>query len=147
MPRELEGLYGATYPGRIWNQYMEQIHEGKELKEFDSYTNYDENNSGTSATGTDSNNAGDNLGENARPSGDGDSNMNSGALPDAERDIGTGIDADTNNNGYSGGSNTNNNGNGYSGDSNNGGTGTGGLSGDKNSLGIEEDYTGTYPNE
>lgn len=164
MPRELEGLYGATYPGRIWNQYMEQIHEGKELKEFDSYTNYDENNSGTSATGTDSNNAGDNLGENARPSGDGDSNMNSGALPDAEIDIGTGIDSDTNNNGYSGGSNTNNgngysggsntnnNGNGYSGGSNtnngnNGGTGTGGLSGDKNSLGIEEDYTGTYPNE
>ena len=40
-----------------------------------------------------------------------------------------GIDSDTNNNGYSGG------------------TGTGGLSGDKNSLGIEEDYTGTYPNE
>ncbi len=37
IPRTLEELYGATYPGTIWNVFMEQIHQGKEYKEFEEY--------------------------------------------------------------------------------------------------------------
>lgn len=28
MPKAIDGLSGSTYPGRIWNTYMEDIHEG-----------------------------------------------------------------------------------------------------------------------
>lgn len=34
MPRELPGLSGATYPGRIWHQFMENIHQGLQPLEF-----------------------------------------------------------------------------------------------------------------
>lgn len=36
-PQSMSDLYGNTYPGRIWNMYMMQIHEGLELKEFEPY--------------------------------------------------------------------------------------------------------------
>ena len=34
MPRELPGLSGATYPGRIWYTFMEEIHQDKQRLEF-----------------------------------------------------------------------------------------------------------------
>lgn len=37
MPREMDDLMGNTYPGRIWNSYMEMIHEDLEDREFDTY--------------------------------------------------------------------------------------------------------------
>jgi len=37
-PRTMEGLTGSSYPGRIWKNYMEEIHEGLPLVEFPSYT-------------------------------------------------------------------------------------------------------------
>ena len=33
-PRTLSGLYGATYPGRIWHDFMMKLHEGLEPREF-----------------------------------------------------------------------------------------------------------------
>ncbi|MDE6312929.1 MAG: PBP1A family penicillin-binding protein [Lachnospiraceae bacterium] len=34
IPKELEDLSGSTYPGQIWNTYMESIHEGRENREM-----------------------------------------------------------------------------------------------------------------
>ena len=34
MPRKLEGLMGYTYPGEIWQSFMEQAHKGKEPLAF-----------------------------------------------------------------------------------------------------------------
>ncbi|MCI8893860.1 MAG: PBP1A family penicillin-binding protein [Lachnospiraceae bacterium] len=34
MPKELPGLSGSTYPGLIWNHFMETIHQGLESMEF-----------------------------------------------------------------------------------------------------------------
>ena len=34
MPRKLEGLMGYTYPGEIWQDFMERAHEGKEPLAF-----------------------------------------------------------------------------------------------------------------
>ena len=34
MPRKLDSLQGATYPGKIWQNFMEQAHEGKEILDF-----------------------------------------------------------------------------------------------------------------
>ena len=33
-PRTLSGLYGATYPGRIWHNFMTSLHEGLEPRDF-----------------------------------------------------------------------------------------------------------------
>ena len=33
-PRTLSGLYGATYPGKIWHNFMMELHEGLEPKDF-----------------------------------------------------------------------------------------------------------------
>lgn len=33
-PKKLRGLSGASYPGHIWHDYMEVIHEGKESLDF-----------------------------------------------------------------------------------------------------------------
>ena len=38
-PKPVEDLYGSTYPGRIWKQYMDEIHIGLENKDFDVYEN------------------------------------------------------------------------------------------------------------
>ena len=37
-PKAMSDLYGNTYPGAIWHEYMEQLHEGKETTEFTPYT-------------------------------------------------------------------------------------------------------------
>lgn len=34
-PRTVSDLYGSTYPGRIWHDYMNMIHEGLQIKQFD----------------------------------------------------------------------------------------------------------------
>ena len=34
MPRELPGLTGASYPGNIWQSFMNQIHQGLEPVDF-----------------------------------------------------------------------------------------------------------------
>lgn len=36
-PKSVEDLYGSTYPGRIWQQYMNEIHVGLENKGFPVY--------------------------------------------------------------------------------------------------------------
>lgn len=41
LPKTLEGLSGASYPGTIWNTYMQKIHEGIEPQEFPAYTTYE----------------------------------------------------------------------------------------------------------
>ena len=33
-PRTVADLYGSTYPGRIWHDYMNEIHQNREVKEF-----------------------------------------------------------------------------------------------------------------
>lgn len=40
MPKEVEGLTGSSYPGRIWNTYMESIHSELESKSFTPYVSY-----------------------------------------------------------------------------------------------------------
>ncbi len=37
MPKAMEGLSGASFPGMIWHTYMEQIHKGLKNKEFAAY--------------------------------------------------------------------------------------------------------------
>lgn len=37
-PRTLNDLYGSSYPLTIWHNYMEEIHQGLERKEFESYS-------------------------------------------------------------------------------------------------------------
>lgn len=34
-PKAVDDLYGSTYPGRIWNQFMNAIHSSLEVKNFD----------------------------------------------------------------------------------------------------------------
>lgn len=34
-PQTISDLYGSTYPGRIWHDYMNNIHAGKKVKSFD----------------------------------------------------------------------------------------------------------------
>ncbi|MEQ8199332.1 MAG: PBP1A family penicillin-binding protein [Clostridiaceae bacterium] len=36
MPRETTDLYGSTYPGQIWNKYMQSIHANLTVKNFES---------------------------------------------------------------------------------------------------------------
>ena len=36
-PKTVDNLYGSTYPLSIWEQYMNEIHSGLELKEFEPY--------------------------------------------------------------------------------------------------------------
>lgn len=36
LPKKLEDLKGNTYPGRIWQQFMEELHEGLPVKDFKS---------------------------------------------------------------------------------------------------------------
>lgn len=35
MPRAVDGLYGSTYPGTIWKDFMDEIHEGLEKQDFE----------------------------------------------------------------------------------------------------------------
>lgn len=35
MPKKVPGLYGSSYPGAIWYQFMEGLHEGLENKDFE----------------------------------------------------------------------------------------------------------------
>lgn len=36
-PRAIDGLWGSSYPARIWKQYMSKIHEGLERRTFEPY--------------------------------------------------------------------------------------------------------------
>ncbi|MDE7060150.1 MAG: glycosyl transferase, partial [Lachnospiraceae bacterium] len=38
LPKAMEDLMGNTYPGRIWQTFMDQIHRGLSAKEFVPYT-------------------------------------------------------------------------------------------------------------
>lgn len=38
MPKKLNDLMGNTYPGKVWQTFMEQVHEGKEVLDFLPYT-------------------------------------------------------------------------------------------------------------
>ena len=38
MPKEMEDLSGSTYPLSIWKTYMDMIHEGLPVKDFEPYT-------------------------------------------------------------------------------------------------------------
>ncbi len=40
MPRTMDGLQGATYPGRIWQDFMLKLHEGLQPREFLPYSDY-----------------------------------------------------------------------------------------------------------
>ncbi|MFP3156229.1 PBP1A family penicillin-binding protein [Lachnospiraceae bacterium ZAX-1] len=42
MPKELPALSGATYPGSIWKNFMQMIHEGYEPMAFIPYIRYDQ---------------------------------------------------------------------------------------------------------
>jgi membrane peptidoglycan carboxypeptidase len=37
MPKTLDNLFGGTYPGQIWFQFMKEIHEGLQAKAFPEY--------------------------------------------------------------------------------------------------------------
>lgn len=36
-PRSIDGLWGSSYPARIWKEYMNEIHHGLNRKDFPSY--------------------------------------------------------------------------------------------------------------
>ena len=37
MPKHVYNLYGGTYPGKIWHNYMQQVHAGLQDKDFKGY--------------------------------------------------------------------------------------------------------------
>lgn len=127
MPREMQGLYGATYPGRIWQSFMETIHEGKEIVDFEDYKRYDENSEETTTKETTS------FGENGKPSSyesensttANNSNQNGTGLSGSNDELGIEVDA-TNGNAYEE---------------------TNPVEGNADDLGVEEDYTGAYVGE
>lgn len=47
IPKRMANLTGGTYPMTIWKSFMQDIHEGLELKEFPEYTRYADNSTGT----------------------------------------------------------------------------------------------------
>lgn len=47
IPKRMANLTGGTYPMTIWKSFMQDIHEGLELKEFPDYTRYADNSTGT----------------------------------------------------------------------------------------------------
>lgn len=55
-PKELENLYGATYPGGIWHDYMDKIHQGLENTDFQKSEDIPQDNSSnpTNVPGKDS---------------------------------------------------------------------------------------------
>lgn len=127
MPREMQGLYGATYPGRIWQSFMETIHEGKEILDFEDYKRYDENSEETTTKETTS------FGENGKPSSyesengttANNSNQNGTGLSGSNDELGIEVDA-TSGNAYEE---------------------TNPVEGNADDLGVEEDYTGAYVGE
>lgn len=133
MPQELKGLYGATYPGRIWQQFMENVHDGKELLEFESYQRYEPKSEETSTA-----NVNANLGENEKPSNYAtEPSYSNTQTPNGDNGLGLsgnkdelGIEDDVTGNHA-----------GLSGEENNT------ITGDSDELGIEENYTGTYSDE
>ena len=42
LPKSLNSLSGASYPGKIWNAFMQELHEGLEYREFPKYDNSQE---------------------------------------------------------------------------------------------------------
>lgn len=40
MPKSVDGLTGSSYPGSIWHDFMTEIHDGLEDKEFADYVSY-----------------------------------------------------------------------------------------------------------
>ena len=40
IPKEVSDLYGSTYPGKAWKQYMDGIHQGLENKTFAEYEQF-----------------------------------------------------------------------------------------------------------
>lgn len=46
MPKEMDSLMGNTYPGKIWQTFMEQAHEGLEWLDFLPYTQIPDASSG-----------------------------------------------------------------------------------------------------
>ena len=40
MPKKLPGLYGSSYPGEIWHNFMNSIHNGLEHKDFMGVTQF-----------------------------------------------------------------------------------------------------------
>ncbi len=42
LPKSLSSLSGSSYPGRIWNSFMQELHEGLEYREFPKYDNSEE---------------------------------------------------------------------------------------------------------
>jgi len=44
LPKKLEDLKGNTYPGQIWQQFMEEVHEGLPVKDFKSAVQIKEEN-------------------------------------------------------------------------------------------------------
>ncbi len=49
IPKKMDNLTGGTYPMTIWKSFMQEIHDGLELKEFPEYTRYAENSSKSNA--------------------------------------------------------------------------------------------------
>ena len=49
-PRAMPGIYGATYAGKIWKQFMNEIHEGLEINDWEApstvFTSYYDPNTG-----------------------------------------------------------------------------------------------------
>ena len=44
LPKELKDLKGNTYPGKIWKQFMDEVHEGLPIREFKSAVQIKEEN-------------------------------------------------------------------------------------------------------
>ncbi len=42
LPKSLSSLSGSSYPGRIWNSFMQELHEGLEYRDFPKYDNSEE---------------------------------------------------------------------------------------------------------
>lgn len=55
-PKKVDDLYGSTYPGRTWHDFMNAIHENLEIKDFP-FENQSSGGSGSSGSGNSSGNS------------------------------------------------------------------------------------------
>lgn len=81
-PKTVSDLYGSTYPGRTWHDYMNSIHEKLEIKDFP----FDVSTSGSSSSGS--------SGYSGSSSGGSDKTSGGGGSVDEDEDDNLDVDKD-----------------------------------------------------
>lgn len=90
-PQTVSDLYGSTYPGRTWHDYMNAIHAGKEVKQFE----FEKSDSSGGSSGSSSGYEGSSGGSKADKSSGGGGSASVDVDPDDNDDVDTDSDDNT----------------------------------------------------